>query len=208
MEHLKTFETYLIQEYSKNDPIQELSVGTKPLAIFLMGTPASGKSTFIKNFLETRRKDIKTFSSDDISLMFTKDPNVRHRGSGELNLKRMNIFMETGQSFIYDTTPTYSEEKVDVIKKAKENGYYVLFIALIVPMSVALKRNKERDRQSSEAFIKYSYKTIWDNIKMHKSLNPDSFYVVTNLNNVYSFYKYLNGELKKRSGSTYKRISY
>jgi len=204
MKHLKTFETYLIQEYSKNDPIQELSVSTKPLAIFLMGAPASGKTTFIRNFIQTRRTDIKTFSSDDISLMFTKSPNVRHSGSGELNLKRIDIFMQTGKSFIYDTTTSYSQEKVDVIEKSKENGYDVLFIAILVPLSVALKRNKERDRQASEDFIRHSYETIWYNIKMHKSLNPDSFYIITNLNNGYSFYKYVDGVLKKRSGSTYK----
>lgn len=204
MKHLKTFETYLIKEYSKNDPISELSVSTKPLAVFLMGSPAAGKSTFIKNFITTRKRDIKTFSSDDISLMFSKDPNVRHRGSGELNLKRIDIFMETGQSFIYDTTPTYSIEKVDVVKKAKENGYDVIFIALVVPLDVALRRNKERDRQTSEDFLKHSYKTIWKNIEMHKELNPDSFYVVTSLDNGYTFYKYEEGKLKKRHGSFYK----
>jgi predicted kinase len=205
VKHLKTFETYLIQEYSKNDPIPELTHGKDKLAIFLMGSPAAGKSTFAKNFIQTRRPDIKTFSSDDVSLMFTKDPNVRHRGSGELNIKRIDIFMESGQSFIYDTTPTYSEDKVDLIAKAKEYGYKIVFVALITPLEVALKRNQERDRQASEEFLKHTYNTIWNKLKQHKALKPDSFYVITDLNNQYTFYKYdsNNETLLKRKGSQY-----
>lgn len=161
-------------------------------------------STFIKNYIQTR-KNIKAFSSDDISLMFTKDPNVRHRGSGELNIKRIDIFMETGQSFIYDTTPTYSEDKVDLITKAKEYGYKIVFVALITPLEVALKRNKERDRQSSEEFLKHTYGNIWNKLSQHKDLKPDSFYVITDLNNKYTFYKYDvdNKTLLKRKGHQY-----
>lgn len=205
MKYLKTFETYLIKEYSKNNPIPELTnVNNDKLAIFLMGTPASGKSSFIRNFIQTR-KNIKSFSSDDISLMFTKDPNVRHRGSGELNIKRIDIFMESGQSFIYDTTPTYSEDKIDLISKAKEYDYKVIFIALITPLEVALKRNQERDRQSSEEFLKHTYNTIWNKLSQHKELKPDSFYVITDLNNKYTFYKYDsdNKQLLKRKGYQY-----
>lgn len=161
-------------------------------------------STFIKNFIKTRN-NIKDFSSDDISLMFTKDPNVRHRGSGELNIKRIDIFMETGQSFIYDTTPTYSEDKVNLITKAKEYGYKVIFVALITPLDVALRRNQKRDRKSSEEFLKHTYNTIWSKLSQHRDLKPDSFYVITDLNNQYTFYKYDadNKKLLKRKGSKY-----
>lgn len=162
-------------------------------------------STFAKNFIQTRRPDIKIFSSDDVSLMFTKDPNVRHRGSGELNIKRIDIFMGSGQSFIYDTTPTYSEEKVNLISKARENGYKVVFIALITPIDVALKRNQERDRQASEEFLKHTYNIIWSKLSQYRELRPDSFYVITDLNNQYTYYKYDsdNNHLLKRKGHQY-----
>ncbi len=203
MKHLKTFETYIINEYSKNDPIPEFTQSTEPLAVFLMGSPAAGKSTFITNFIEPRKRDIKTFSSDYLSLLFTKDPNVRKAGSGELNRKRIEIFLNTKQSFIYDTTGTFSEQIVDLTSKAKENGYKIIFISLITPLDTALKQNIERDRQTSEEFLKFSYDTIWSNIKSHVRLNPDSFYIITNLNNEYTFYKLEDGELKKRKGSFY-----
>ena len=204
MKHLQTFKGYLIQEVSKNDPIPELIHNEDKLAIFLMGSPGAGKSTYISNFIQPRRRDIRTFSSDDISLMFTKDPNVRHRGAGELNIKRIDVFMETGQSFIYDTTPTYSGDKVDLINKAKDNGYKVIFIALITPLDVALKRNQERARQASEDFLRHTYGNIWSKLSQHRDLKPDSFYVITDLNNKYTYYKYdADANLLKRKGSKY-----
>ena len=171
--------------------------GNKPVVLH--------NSTFIKNFIHTK-KGIKSFSSDDVSLLFTKDANIRYRGSGELNLRRIDIFMKSGQSFIYDTTPSYSDDKVDLIKKAREHGYKIMYIALITPLDIALKRNKERNTaQSTQDFLKYTYDTIWDKLNQYRELNPDIFYIITDLDNQYTFYKYDsdNKTLLKRKGFTY-----
>ena len=57
---------------SKNDAISELN--QDKIGIILMGTPGLGKTHFNKNYIQ-KRKEIKTFSTDNVSLKFTKDPN-------------------------------------------------------------------------------------------------------------------------------------
>jgi hypothetical protein len=62
-------------------------------------------SQHLENFVKHRRRDIKIFSTDDVSLTRTKDPNLYKQGSSELNLKKLESYINVGKgSFIYDTT--------------------------------------------------------------------------------------------------------
>ena len=104
MKVINNFGGFINEEYSKNDPIPEINRMQEKLGIVLLGLPGSGKSTFANKFITPHNKNIKTFSTDDVSYMFTKDKSKFHKGSSELNITSLKHYMKSGQNFIYDTT--------------------------------------------------------------------------------------------------------
>jgi len=197
MIYLKIFE-----EFSKNDPIKEARDGVKTMFV-LAGVPGVGKSTFIKNSFYL--KDVKSFSSDDISLLIHKDPNIHDPKSGEWNRKRMITFMKTGQSFIYDTTGAYVEHILEISKQAMLNDYRLVFIYLVAPLETSLKQNMARDRQAEEDFIRFVYDNNQLNMKTYyEELKPASMYIVTNIDRKYKYYKYTDNGLMRRKSDIYK----
>ena len=50
-----------INEWSKNDPIPEITNNNGRLAIVLMGTPGVGKSFFTQNYIQHKNRNIKIF---------------------------------------------------------------------------------------------------------------------------------------------------
>lgn len=179
---------------SKNDPISELNKKDK-LGIILLGAPGVGKSTFANKFIMNRNQNIKTFSTDDVSLMFTKDPNVYHKRSSELNLKRLRMFMETGQSFIYDTTGTQEENIINIQNVSKSNGYTVIFIHIIAPLHVSISQNLSRDRQVPDDYIKMAYDKQFGNMSKYSKFGK--YYIVQNKDGKYKINKYMSGRIVK-----------
>lgn len=162
-----------------------------------------GKSYFSKHYIQPRQ-EIKTFSTDDISLRFTKDPNKYYVGASDLNIRNLLKFIESGSSFIYDTTGTYPDQLFRIVQKARKNGYKILFIHLIGPLELSLKQNLQRDRQVDPEFIEFSYKTQFPNMKTYfEQLKPDAYYIVYNKEGKYKFFKYVNGRLLKRKVDKY-----
>lgn len=199
MKYINKYNNFLInEEWSKNDPIPELSL-SKNLGIILLGAPGIGKSTFIRDFISPRLKNSKTFSTDDVSLMFSKDPNVYHSGSSELNILRLKKFIETGQNFIYDTTGAQDKNIYEIFSLSRKFNYKLIFVHLVGPLSLSIKQNLERDRKVDPDYIKFVYDKQYQNMRSYSnSLNPDSYYIVTNMNGKYKFYKYDNSGILKR----------
>jgi len=54
---IKRYTEFVNEEWSKNDPIPELSK-TEKLGIILLGAPGIGKSTFVNNFIIPRVRNI------------------------------------------------------------------------------------------------------------------------------------------------------
>ena len=55
-----------VYEHSRNEPMPEILDKEKKLAIFVFGSPASGKSTFLDKYLY-KVKNCKVFNPDDLS---------------------------------------------------------------------------------------------------------------------------------------------
>ena len=221
----------IFEEWSKNEPIKEIINKEKGLAVFLIGAPGIGKSYFVKNHINTKNPNIKDFSTDDVSLLHTGDPNVYYRGkekpeggrtknASELNLSKLEKFMETGQNFIYDTTGAGKEftdkgfEHVkEIFDKAREFNYEIVFIHLLSTLQTSLDQDKLRDRHVDPQYIKWAYAKqqggevdgikVEGNIKRFKELNPDAYYIVTSIDKKYKFYKFIDGKLAVRKGDTY-----
>ena len=195
-----------ILEHSKNDPIPEISEKKDKLGIILLGTPGLGKSYFINNFIQPRQ-EIKSFSTDDVSLRFTKDPQRYHQGSAELNVRNLLQFIDSGNSFIYDTTGTQPDQIFKIVQKSKRQGYYIMFVHLVGTLEQSLRQNLSRSRQVDPEYIEFSYNTQFSNMKTYfEQLNPDAYYVVYNKEGKYKFYKYVGGKLLKRKVNTYVEI--
>jgi predicted kinase len=91
MKYIKEYNNYLVEK-SKNDPIPEIY--NDKLCIILLGAPGVGKSTFINNYILTKNKNIKVFSTDDISLILTKDPNIYDERSSDMNIRKLEMYIE------------------------------------------------------------------------------------------------------------------
>lgn len=202
MIYLNSYNKFIILENSKNDPIPEINQGGK-LGIVLIGAPGIGKSTFAKNYITHKNQNIKIFSTDDVSLTLTKQHDVYRKGSSELNLKRLYMFMKSGGSFIYDTTGVKKQNVESVTKEARDNGYNIVYIHLVGTLDLSLKQNLQRERNVPEDVIKNIYAEQFVNMKYFSSLNPDVYYIVYNIDGKYKFMKYNGQKLLKRKSDRY-----
>lgn len=205
MKNLSTYNNFSVnEEWSKNDPIPELAREEK-LGIILIGAPGVGKSTFVNNFIIPRKMNIKSFSTDDVSFMFTKDPNKYYGGASDLNILRLKKYIQSsGQSFIYDTTGSQDKPVFDVFRLARKNGYSVIFIHLVAPLETSLKQNLQRDRNVDDEYIKFVYDRQYHNLEDFANLlRPDNYYIVTNFEGKYKFHKYEYGRMLKRKVDKY-----
>jgi len=211
MKFINNFKSYskINEEISKNDPIPEITRMDKNLGIILLGTPGSGKSTFAKNYIYPHNKNIKDFSTDDVSFRFTKDVKKFYPGSTEINLNYLSNYIETGQNFIYDTTGSNAEGVYKVFKKAKRLGYTVIFILMLIDLETTKKQNLRRGEvgghMADEDYIDFVYQRQLHTTKDYvKILKPDNFYIILNNLGKYKFYKFSKeGELLKRKVDKY-----
>lgn len=231
MRFIKEYNQFILEEVSKNEPIPEIIGVGRRLAVFLIGAPGIGKSYFVKNHIHSKNRNIKDFSTDDVSLLYTKDPNVYYRGkelpeggrtsnASEMNLRKMDKFMETGQNFIYDTTGAGKEftdrgfEHIkEIFDKAKSNGYKIIFVHLLSTLQTSIDQDKLRDRHVDPHYIQWAYakqqggeidgQKVEGNIQRYKDLNPDSYYLVTSIDKKYKFYKFIDGKLAVRKNDRY-----
>ena len=202
MRYLNTYQHYIVNENSKNDPIPEINQGGK-LGIVLIGAPGIGKSTFAKNYITHKNQNIKIFSTDDVSLTLTKQHDVYRRGSSELNLKKLFMFIKSGGSFIYDTTGVKKQNVESVTKEARDNGYNIVYVHLVGTLDLSLKQNLQRERNVPEDVIKNIYAEQFTNMKYFSSLNPDTYYIVYNIDGKYKFMKYDGQKILKRKADRY-----
>ncbi len=205
------FDEMLNEEVSKNDPIPELWEESN-MGIVLVGAPGSGKSTFAKSEINRKMRNVKVFSTDDVSRAFTKDPKEYKSGSSRLNFNRLVNFMESGQNFVYDTTVSSDKKLMEVAEKARDNGYNLIFIHIVVDLETAKNQNDMRSKSGGHEvdlnYIEMAYKRQFQNMKdFEKYLEPDAYYVVMNRPGGYKYLKMENGKLLKRKVDKYVPVS-
>ena len=208
MKVINNFSGFVNEEYSKNDPIPEINRMKEKLGIVLLGLPGSGKSTFANRFIVPHNSNIKTFSTDDVSYLFTKDKSDYYKGASELNITSLKHYMKSGQNFIYDTTGSNDINVFEITKDAQKLGYKIMFILILIDVETAKSQNKKRGmtggHTADDDYIDHVYSTQLQTTKSYlKYVKPDAFYVVLNKNGNYKYYKFDNGELKKRKVDKY-----
>lgn len=171
------FEDFIFEEYNATEPLPEIEESGK-LGIILLGVPGAGKSTFAKHHIH---RNMKKFSTDDVSLEFTGDPNKYYPKASEINLNRLKDWISSGKDFIYDTTGLNEQNVIGVYKEAKSKGYKVIFILILIDKSTAKMQNLRRSRigkhMADEEYIEDVYKEQLKTTKNYLELKPDAFYI-------------------------------
>ena len=208
MKLINNYQEFINEEYSKNDPIPEINRMKEKLGIVLLGLPGSGKSTFASKFIVPHNQNIKTFSTDDVSYMFTKDKSKYHKGSSELNITSLKSYIRSGQNFIYDTTGSNDIGVFEITRDAHKYGYKIVFILILIDVDTAKSQNRKRGmtggHTADDEYIDHVYSTQLQTTKSYlKYVKPDAFYVVLNKGGNYKYYKFDNGELKRRKVDKY-----
>ena len=116
--------------------------------------------------------------------------------------------MRSGQNFIYDTTGSNDASVFEITRDAHKLGYNVMFILILIDVDTAKKQNIQRGisggHMADDEYIDMVYNTQLQTTKSYlKYLKPESFYVVLNKDGKYKYYKFENGELKKRKVDKY-----
>ena len=208
MKLINNYQGFINEEYSKNDPIPEINRMKEKLGIVLLGLPGSGKSTFASKFIAPHNQNIKTFSTDDVSYMFTKDKSKYYKGASELNITSLKSYLRSGQNFIYDTTGSNDINVFEVTRDAHKYGYKIMFILILIDVDTAKSQNKKRGmtggHTADDEYIDYVYSNQLQTTRNYlKYVKPDAFYVVLNKGGSYKYYKFDNGELKRRKVDKY-----
>ncbi len=191
------FNQFITEEHSQNDPIPEIT-RVDNLGIILLGAPGIGKSTFVKNFILTKRPDFKVFSTDDISLTMTKSHDVYYPRSSELNLERLAMYIETRRPFIYDTTGTDINKIRQIWDQSKNFNYTLIFIHLIGTKEQAQIGNISRPRKVDSDYLSMSHEKQFKNMEEYLRWNPYCYYMVNRIDNTYQFWKAEAGKIWKR----------
>ena len=208
MKLINNYQGFINEEYSKNDPIPEINRMKEKLGIVLLGLPGSGKSTFASKFIVPHNQNIKTFSTDDVSYMFTKDKSKYYKGASELNITSLKSYIRSGQNFIYDTTGSNDIGVFEITRDAHKYGYKIVFILILIDVDTAKAQNRKRGmtggHTADDEYIDHVYSTQLQTTKSYlKYVKPDAFYVVLNKGGNYKYYKFDNGELKRRKVDKY-----
>ncbi len=141
--------------------------------IFLVGTPASGKSTY-KNKILGSSRGVLDLDPDEIKLSHGEyvDDDVKlhvHHWSKEV---MHNYFFDVVDSdekppFIWDTTGMDRKDMYLKMHMARRRGYKIYVVWVVIPREIAVVRNRRRKRyERDELFIWQALQKLEHNLEL------------------------------------------
>lgn len=121
----------------------------KPSLYILVGIPCSGKSYYAKKFFEP--KNIKIVSTDEIRIEISgtrKFDIDRNNEIFEAAFSRIKEELISGRDVVFDATNTNKKYRRTVIKLGESCKSRIVAVVMKTPLSVCLKRNRERPEES------------------------------------------------------------
>jgi len=194
-------ENSILVESSQSD-LNKILSSNENVAIFLAGSPRTGKSTIINKYIKPKARNVVVVAVDDISMKFTGDTNIYHKGSTTLASKRFgNIVGDKRKDrivVVYDVTGSSYMKYRSVINASKKNGYKVVFLHAFSPLETTVKRNEKTDRQVELDYLKHSWEKSQSRIKKFWNLfDPDLYLIMYNSDNVSAWYRYNGNKITK-----------
>lgn len=164
-------------------------------AIFVVGPPASGKTTLIKKIIDTF--NFKLVDSDTVfeRLMGKNNLSLKMdtlKGDDErkkydlLNTayeatnKRTSIFINNRIPIILSRTGRLADAVLHTKRQADKNGYDCLLILVDVDVDKAIERNDKRDRSIDSSFVKHANYQFKKNIPILKNSFSETICINTN----------------------------
>ena len=134
----------------------------KPIAIFMMGLPASGKSTSIVKVSELLDIDLDSLIHVDPDIFMSKLDEYNNSKASVFNLmgvqmssKILNKIYETPKyNYVYYGTGKSYKSYITIINKAKKFGYETLLVYVKLGVTESIKRSKKRERRLSNSIIR------------------------------------------------------
>ena len=151
----------------------------KPKAIFLAGPAGSGKSTFVRNYLQG--KGLKTINIDDTyeELLKTagidkpqaeydeeelsKSAKLMGQARKDTEAKRKEA-MQNAESIILDGTGAASKPIAKKKKELEDLGYDTMMAMVYVSPLTSLQRNKQRGDDGGRSLRPSIILRTWDNV--------------------------------------------
>ena len=126
----------------------------KPVAIFMGGSPASGKSTFLKNFAPYMTSDkIYRIDADAVRDMLPEykgwNANSTHQETKDIVNKLIDkIATPCIHDVVFDGTMSSPKNYLKIIDRIKGFGYKTFIILMKIPKEIAIERAMERYKRS------------------------------------------------------------
>ena len=157
-------------------------------AIFMLGLPGSGKSTFINEFLKLH-PEYKVVSADEIRLKHPDynpaDPEAIHEEC--INMAEQTMYALSGEfggspvDLIMDGGGINNSYTPRIIQRMRKNGYRIKVVYIDTPVDICVQRNIDRIK-NGERFVKIAA-VIDKSYRLRKSVEKleticDEFQVV------------------------------
>jgi len=127
--------------------------GKKNALIILVGPPASGKSTWGKEF--AREMNMVYVSTDEIRAEIGKGEGDQSVSAGAFSLAKQRITqaLSQGKHAMIDATSVNHKSRKDWINIGKDNNAYIIAVAFEVPTTELYRRDEARPRKVGKEII-------------------------------------------------------
>lgn len=167
------FKDWLLNEDAQDEPYSFK-------AVFMAGGPGSGKSFIAKemfaplNFLFS--------DSDKIQTTLSKKPQTSRdmRHAQNLAARRASYWYDQGKPVVIDTTGRDLELIVNINKHLIGTGYDTGMVFVHSSLETALQRNKSRNRQADDDYLRLAWSQAQRNIDAYKQIFGNKFVIVDN----------------------------
>jgi predicted kinase len=151
---------------------------TKPKLIFCVGLPASGKTSYAKEYVKNHNNTMR-LSSDEIRKQLYGDESIQgsHEEVFGLMRRQAKEALLQGINVVWDSTNINYKRRMDFIKQLHKIPCEKICVLMATPYKECIKNNLSRDRQVPVDVIKRMYKNFhipywyegWDDIQIEYS---------------------------------------
>lgn len=123
--------------------------------VIMVGAPASGKSTYVKNNL----KDYKVLSSDEIRKELFGDESCQSNNTLVFNTlyERARKYLLSGYNIVIDATCINIKERKRTLENFKDLNIERVAICINTPIEICYKQDQKRQRKVGKEVIDYFY---------------------------------------------------